>query len=283
MGPACNSTLRALDLDTNAITGAAQQTACLRQSEQEPTVRRTIFFSRHPRPFGVHKEPHIPKTTNNSRGIAGQPPVATRKSQVSRIVSHDCVSDAAPSVDAEARREEPFITLLTQLLDRPQVQRVYTTTPLKSCVRETQTRTKKQVTFHPGTVEPTPTLHAAKHYVVKELAVQNAQGNWIFPRENWAWMRRQSRANNQIAQDLATDLEDDVWVSWRDWKYGAEIATRPKTAAPGAAKHDNCINIGSMRFLIDTGCGHNLIASRYRGPLQGTRFSERCGPTTTWW
>ena len=75
-------------------------------------------------------------------------------------------------------------------------------------------------------------------------------------------MRHRSRAHYQVAQDTASDLEDDVWFSWRDWEYGINLDGM-NAASARIVRQSNCVSLGSMRFIIDTGCGFNLIAARY--------------------
>ena len=77
-------------------------------------------------------------------------------------------------------------------------------------------------------------------------------------------MRHRSRAHYQVAQDTASDLEDDVWFSWRDWEYGEDVTIDGIDAASARiVRQSHFVSLGSMRLIIDTGCGFNLIAARY--------------------
>ena len=180
----------------------------------------------------------------------------------SSTISPDSAAGIVPNTQADAHLEKPFVTLLTQLIDKNQILKIYRVPPDRSCIREPRSKTKtsgtKSVRFDPAFLDPTPTGRRYKQYIPKELAERKGR-HWIFPKEDWDWMRRRSRAHIQVAHDIASDLEDDVWFSWRDWEYG----DTGNAASARIVRNSHFVSLGSMRFIIDTGCGFNLIAARY--------------------
>ena len=59
----------------------------------------------------------------------------------------------------------------------------------------------------------------------------------------------------------ASDLEDDVWHLWLKAE-GRKRGSSHGSAAVGCRDSDS-VHLGPLSFIVDTGCGHNLIAERY--------------------
>ena len=90
------------------------------------------------------------------------------------------------------------------------------------------------------------------------------------------WLRkraRRARAHQQIAHDDAADLEDAVWHLWID--VDENLADNSEDDQADAASADgrshggqssvgqSPAKLGSMKFIVDTGCGSNLIGLHY--------------------
>ena len=131
---------------------------------------------------------------------------------------------------------------------------------------------KKKVRILPSTPEPIAgTRRAVKEDEPKGVPSDPAD-RFNFPAK---WTRRRAkkiRAHEQIAQNDAEDLEDDVLHLWIKWEQDADSKSDgdPAAASPrrseGSATStasDGLLHLGSMRFIVDTGCGHNLLAVRY--------------------
>ena len=56
----------------------------------------------------------------------------------------------------------------------------------------------------------------------------------------------------------AADLENDVWHLWLE-----RGKSNSAQAVVGRAGSRDAVQLGGMRFIVDTGCGYNLIAERY--------------------
>ena len=113
--------------------------------------------------------------------------------------------------------------------------------------------------------------------------VRTAPGDVFEFSSRWKEKRdKRNKANQQIAHTDASTLEHEVWHLWLDWEQQSEGETdddgdfvdyfkdRPggddqdgaaassrrtrKTARRGGG---NAIKLGSMRLIIDTGCGSN--------------------------
>ena len=97
-----------------------------------------------------------------------------------------------------------------------------------------------------------------------------------------------NKANQQIAHTDASALEHEVWHLWLDWEQQSEegedddgvfvdyveersggddldgaAASSRQTRKTARRGRGNAIKIGSVRFIIDAGCGSNLIALQY--------------------
>jgi hypothetical protein len=85
-----------------------------------------------------------------------------------------------------------------------------------------------------------------------------------------------TRVHHQLANNDAIDLEHEVWRLWLDKEPAPATddghdgdGGGGNADAASAKKHNRrtrdreTIHLGSMRFIIDTGCGSNLIALNY--------------------
>ena len=74
-------------------------------------------------------------------------------------------------------------------------------------------------------------------------------------------MSSQWRVSAIKARVEASDLEDEVWHLWLA-SEGGEVCGQHGSAAAGSRRAEP-LTLGSIKFIVDAGCGHNLIAERY--------------------
>ena len=129
----------------------------------------------------------------------------------------------------------------------------------------------------------TPEPRSGKYRPRKEVPpeeIAHMMGDpFTFP-SRWARKRaKQVRAHEQIALDDAADLEDEVWHLWLDIDQMMDTESGDSDGACGsdadaasagrrrregdASARAGPVNLGQMRFIVDTGCGSNLIALKY--------------------
>eukprot|EP00959_Pyramimonas_sp_CCMP1952_P254792 5321663-Pyramimonas_sp.AAC.1 len=68
------------------------------------------------------------------------------------------------------------------------------------------------------------------------------------------------KASSTQALIKASDLANDVGHIWLE-SEGREPVIPGGSAAAGC-KERSSVHLGSLRFIVDTGCGHNLTAER---------------------
>eukprot|EP00959_Pyramimonas_sp_CCMP1952_P127813 2673315-Pyramimonas_sp.AAC.1 len=113
--------------------------------------------------------------------------------------------------------------------------------------------------FDPSKAGPAIACRKARRHDLKELP-SSAEDRRRFPDEVRRQLSTQWRASAAEALIKASDPQDDVWHLWLRTEEGEEGPHG--TAAAGCTDKD-AANLGALSFLIDTGCGYNLIAERY--------------------
>ncbi len=73
-------------------------------------------------------------------------------------------------------------------------------------------------------------------------------------------MSTRSRASAAEALIRASDLHDEVWHLWLRAGEGDE---GPRGTAAAGCTDKGAAYLGALSFIIDTGCGYNLIAEIY--------------------
>eukprot|EP00959_Pyramimonas_sp_CCMP1952_P388299 8136827-Pyramimonas_sp.AAC.1 len=58
----------------------------------------------------------------------------------------------------------------------------------------------------------------------------------------------------------ASDLADEIWHLWLESEGKEEVA--PGGSAAVGCKDEPSAHLGSLRFIVDTGCGHTLTAEK---------------------
>ena len=78
-------------------------------------------------------------------------------------------------------------------------------------------------------------------------------------------MAYKARAASSEALIRAADLEDEVWHFWIDEeRRKVKEGTDGGSAVVGPSRAlKSSVDFGSMKFIVDTGCGYNLIGERY--------------------
>ena len=172
--------------------------------------------------------------------------------------------EAVPaSISAEDKITE--LTKLIKILDwlsplsRDAIKLYCSDPPAQSCLRSSSGPSGNRVRFHPRTMEPRTTRRKHK-FSPKELP-SSAKDRWRFPDDVLREMSSQSRTSTIKARVEASDLEDDVWHLWLA-SEGGEVCGQHGSAAAGSRRAEP-LTLGSIKFIVDTGCGHNLIAERY--------------------
>eukprot|EP00959_Pyramimonas_sp_CCMP1952_P043889 916976-Pyramimonas_sp.AAC.1 len=69
------------------------------------------------------------------------------------------------------------------------------------------------------------------------------------------------KASSMEAQLRASDLADEIWHLWLA-SAGDEEAAQGGSAAAGS-REKSYVHLGTLRFIVDAGCGRNLIAERF--------------------
>eukprot|EP00959_Pyramimonas_sp_CCMP1952_P142206 2976585-Pyramimonas_sp.AAC.1 len=78
--------------------------------------------------------------------------------------------------------------------------------------------------------------------------------------EEYRRMQTDWEALLRDAQLRASDLADELWHLWFA-SEGHEGAAQGGSAAAGR-REKSSVHLGTRGFIVDTGCGHNLIAER---------------------
>ena len=174
-------------------------------------------------------------------------------------------NEAAPASISPQNKMTELIKLIKILASLDPLSRdaikLYCSDPhLKSCVKSSSGSRGVRVQFHPRTVEPRITQRKARRFSPQELP-SSAKDRWLFPREVFREMSSLWRTSAIKARIEASDLEDDVWHLWLSSETG-ETDGQSGSAAAGSRKAQP-LTLGSISFIVDTGCGHNLIAERY--------------------
>ena len=110
----------------------------------------------------------------------------------------------------------------------------------------------------PGTLRP-----ERKEPPVK---VKSAPNNpWLFPAHDAKKRSIRGRAAAKLAVEKASELEDDVYFFQIDCsKAKLGSAAAGEVECHGDVKGDEGpLRLGAMRFIIDTGCGNNLVAEKF--------------------
>ena len=158
--------------------------------------------------------------------------------------------------------------------------------PGRSCLsgdagalRRRRKRISGRVHFDPATQQPrTGGLRCPKDPAARRLPADK-DDPFQFPDK---WLRRRARkvrADQQIAINEAADLADAVWHLWIDFdenqREGPRVSDQEAETPSDAASADRSpsaghartggrpAQMGSMRFIVDTGCGYNLIGLHY--------------------
>ena len=158
-----------------------------------------------------------------------------------------------------------MLTILVRFLQplpRSAIKLFYGDSPQKGCVRSSKKgrRGKLRVRFDPHTREPTITRRKAPKHDLMELP-SSAKDRWRFPPDVRERLSVSWRAAATEALVRASDWQDDVWHLWVRAE-GRKEGAPPGQAAAGRRDSDSA-HLGPLSFIVDTGCGHNLIAERY--------------------
>ena len=204
-------------------------------------------------------------------------------------------NSAPASTDAERAETNPFIQMLRSILPTKKRDRLEDSfisgIPGPSAIKRpgAPRSSIQKPRFAPGTREPTPgTLRPVREKEPKVVASER-DDRFSFP-ARWTRKRaKKNRANTQIAQNDANDLEDEIWHLWIQWEAepdnGSEssasnghadgAAARRSSGQGNARTGDDPLRLGSMKFIVDTGCGMNLMALKY---LENAGATSRVNP-----
>ena len=191
-------------------------------------------------------------------------------------------SDLRDGVTARdlAIREKPFINMLRQLCELPsdKIYAIYSKPVLRSCLHNVNSsktnaasKTEKKVSIKDTSGNGyAPQYHNRRH---PRLVPTSRWDNWTVDDALYRqWIDDNSRANGQIAFNIAADLEFDVWREWTETEFG--LSEGSADSAPGTPRsknrHRDLINprgapvtLGGVRFIMDTGSGHHLVSEKY--------------------
>ena len=163
----------------------------------------------------------------------------------------------------KAAENSPFINMIRTILPsryRSALESIRTGKPGKSALSAGKTNDEsraRQARVSPEVPEPrSGGYRPAKVHTPKELLVKGPD-KWDFSTKERETRKRllRGRADHQLGILTAQDLEDELWFLWLDME--------PQASGDAAAGNQESLNLGSMKFLIDTGCGQNLIAMKY--------------------
>eukprot|EP00959_Pyramimonas_sp_CCMP1952_P205181 4290666-Pyramimonas_sp.AAC.1 len=84
-------------------------------------------------------------------------------------------------------------------------------------------------------------------------------------------MSTQSRASDAEALIRASDLQDEVWHLWLRTQEGEE---GPRGTAAAGCTDRGAAYLGALSFIIDTGCGYNLITTKCLKSAGAMRLSR---------
>ena len=183
-------------------------------------------------------------------------------SDIHALVSFQGVAANGVPIERMMEKERPFIAMLGTLIPREAVKSIYGKPPSSGCLR-----TEKSVSrglsarIHPDTQEPTETLRPVRRRALKEFP-SCSYNRWKFPDHVKSRMAFKSRASRMEAILRATDLEDDVWHLWVEWETGSGKANANSGQAAVGDRDSDSVHFGTTKFIVDTGCGFNLIAER---------------------
>ena len=191
-------------------------------------------------------------------------PMAVRERSPCNAIHYFSHEAVPASISPEDKMTEltKLIKILAWLspLSRDAIKLFCSDPPAKSCLRSSSGPSGNRVRFHPRTVEPRITPRKAKRFSPRELP-SSAKDRWRFPHDVLREMSSQSRTSAIKARVEASDLEDEVWHLWLA-SEGGEVCGQHGSAAAGSRRAEP-LTLGSIKFIVDTGCGHNLIAERY--------------------
>ena len=109
------------------------------------------------------------------------------------------------------------------------------------------------------------TLRKQRGYEPVSYPPSETYGRWKFPPEVHTRMAYKARAARTEALIRASDLEDEVWHFWLDEeRRKVKEGANSSTAVVGPSRTPkSSVDFGSMRFIVDIGCGYNLLGGRY--------------------
>eukprot|EP00959_Pyramimonas_sp_CCMP1952_P040748 852102-Pyramimonas_sp.AAC.1 len=117
-------------------------------------------------------------------------------------------------------------------------------------------------------------------YSLKRVAT--AQGGCLralltgrFPREERRRMQTEWGAASREARLKASDLAGEVWQFWLASEAAEGVAQHGAVAAGCRGKL--LVHVGALRFIVDAGCGYDLIADRSIRAAGAIRMIKRSG------
>ena len=161
----------------------------------------------------------------------------------------DDESNATPN--GVSPEDSPFIKMLRQI------------SPRRSSLRKGEDfREPRKAHFPHDVREPKPRERSRS---ASPRPVRSEPGDpWKFSAKDDRKRRLRSRADARYAAEKAEELQDDVYFLWLDLESEKDEATSSDSAVGVTDRgQKEPLKLGSMRFIIDTGCGHNLIAEKF--------------------
>ena len=216
--------------------------------------------------------------------MTDEPPAVSDESRHANTRFPFHPSDLRDGITArdQAIREEPFIHMLRHFCELPadKIFAIYSKPPLRSCFpnsNNTKANTASKIVKKVGINDTSGYGYAARYPTLNKRKTRPVPtSRW----DNWTvddaiyrqWISDNSRANRQIAYNIAEDLEFEVWREWTETEFG--LPEGSADSAPGTPRsknrHRDLINprgapvtLGRLRFIMDTGSGHHLVCEKY--------------------